>query len=79
MIEIGDKLVAINSCIMTGSSKSTLTIGKKYTILKLDTEPYEGELDFMVHDDEGHEHWFGTDWKYLKHVPPKNVIGGKLL
>lgn len=45
-------LVCIKDCLMRNDNRSTLTIGKEYTI-----EDFDGE-DFMIIDDEEDFHWF---------------------
>jgi hypothetical protein len=54
-IELGDVLVANNSCIMEGYDATTLTVGEQYIVesIHLDT--------FDVIDDEGDLHTFGIE------------------
>lgn len=53
-MHIGDKLTAINECIMNDDGRSTLTKGRVYLIADID----EVDMDFCVIDDEGDPHWF---------------------
>lgn len=51
-LKIGDKLMAINECKMTGSNKNTLTIGKIYSITLLNKK------ELCVVDDDEIDHYF---------------------
>jgi len=48
----GDKLTAVSECIMNDDRNPTLTVGKEYQIMDMDSE------DFCVLDNEGDQHWF---------------------
>lgn len=57
-LKIGDELMAINECKMTGSNKKTLTVGKNYYITLLNTR------ELCIVDDDGIDHYFK-----IKEVP----------
>jgi hypothetical protein len=51
----GDKLIAINECIMDCSETKTLTIGKEYKVIEVNDE------EFSIIDDENDRHYFCLD------------------
>ena len=62
--KVGDKLMAINECIIKGTCTKALTIGKEYPII---------DINECVHlatiiDDSGYEHYFTKEQlpKYFK-------------
>ena len=74
-IKIGEKVTAINPCIMRTTKVQTLTVGKEYEILDIERdedkdyisrvldeyEEYEAEYSILIIDDTGEEHLFPID------------------
>ena len=50
--KVGEKLIAIDKCVMESSGKEMLTIGKSYKIITL------GEHDFLIKDNANDYHLF---------------------
>jgi hypothetical protein len=71
-LKVGDKLTAINPCLMITTKVEALTIGKDYEILAIERyedkdyiskipskyEEYEAEYDVLIKNDQGDEHLF---------------------
>jgi len=69
-LKAGDKVTAINPCLMRTTKVETLTIGKDYEILAIEldedkdyisrilNEEYEEEYSILIIDDQGEEHLF---------------------
>ncbi len=71
-LQVGDKLTAINPCLMITTKVEALTIGKEYEILAIERyeskdyiskipskyEEYEAEYDVLIINDQGEEHLF---------------------
>jgi hypothetical protein len=69
-LQAGDKVKAINPCLMRTTKVETLTIGKEYEILAIEldedkdyisrilNEEYEEEYSILIIDDQGEEHLF---------------------
>ena len=70
-MKVGDNLMAIDECIMNGTHKPTLTLGKNYEVVYLD------ESDFAVIDDNGDQHLF--EHKYLNDFFVKNESLGQII
>lgn len=49
----GDVLVAIDPCVMRLTDRATLTVGKEYTVIKVDDD----DRVFII-DDDGDSHLF---------------------
>ena len=71
-LQAGDKVKAINPCLMRTTKVEALTIGKDYEILAIERyeskdyiskipskyEEYEAEYDVLIKNDQGDEHLF---------------------
>jgi hypothetical protein len=76
-MKVGDKLIALDECVMTATGSKTLTIGNEYEVIQI----YDDE--FSIIDDEGDEHEFEyDDYQYffeLKHSIPTDKYVDRVL
>jgi hypothetical protein len=76
-MKVGDKLIALDECVMTATGSKTLTIGNEYEVIQI----YDDE--FSIIDDEGDEHEFEYDgYQYffeLKHSIPTDKYVDRVL
>lgn len=74
-LKIGDSLVAIDPCKMSGTGKQCLTVGKSYTI----TETYHDSILIIDDDNERHTYYLSGDDSWRKWFNNKENVVLKLL
>lgn len=59
-VKVGQKLIAVNECVMDYTGETTLTLGEEYEIIEIHS-PDEKWGHFDIIDDKGTKHGFDLD------------------